>query len=382
MSTSGGKRLPILGAEAGAPLERLLEGDSAAVIAQLQAHLAESPGDEVAWLQLGTAYLHIHHWYEAANALREAVECDGSVVEARRMYAAALTRLRRLDEAAFQLVQAKRLAPDDPLVARELGIAFYDKRLHDKALRELERARTLAPDDPHTYYAIGLCHEARGAMADAIAAYRQAVALHPGFVDARRTLADALAAMGEMSGAVQELEQALRHDRTNTQIATNLEVLKKGLRELDAARWLGKPRSAVDTSTVVTQGDLTPQRGTGTDRTVSYVGDLAELWLTLGPSGTITAASLLLPNPTLAARASGAAFAVTVLSSQGRHLPADYATAISVTFLREALGCPLTRATALYAELLATKRPIPWSNATISFDTIAGRPGLTVKQGP
>jgi hypothetical protein len=49
-----------------------------------------------------------------------------------------------------------------------------------------------------------------------------------------------------------------------------------------------------------------------------------------------------------------------------------------VTFLRETLGCPLTRAGTLYAELLETRQPVRWADAQLSFVEIAGRPGLSV----
>ncbi|HHH31718.1 MAG TPA: tetratricopeptide repeat protein, partial [Polyangiaceae bacterium] len=236
--SDGPKKLPLVGAKSRDPLERLLAGDSADVIAALVDRLAAEPDDEATWLRLGTAYMHIGHFPEAAQALERSVALDGDVLEARRLYARVLTQLRRYDEAAFQLVRAKRIAPADATVARELGAAFYDKRLYDKALTELERARDLDPNDARAHFALGLVHEAKGQVAAAIAAYRDAVRLDPAFIEARRTLADALASMGEMQDAVTELEQALAIDRTNVQIAANLEVLARGLEELGAARLL------------------------------------------------------------------------------------------------------------------------------------------------
>lgn len=374
------KRLPIVGSSSRDPLQRLLEGDSSGVIEDLKSRVEAAPYDDVAWLQLGTAYLHINHWYEAAEAFAKAVDIDGDDVAARRMLARALTKLRKLDEAVFQLVRAKRSAAADADVARELGVAFYDKQLFDKALRELTRARELAPTDARVPYAMGLAHEGKGSFAEAIAAYRDAVRIDPAFVDARRTLADALAAMGEMAQAVAELEHALRHDRRNTQVAMNLDVLRRGLRELNEARLLGKREDDVDRSMLVQQGQL--KRKGKVAGAVRYGNDLAELWLTLDAGGCICRMMMLLPDPVAAAAMHDDVFGVTVVSADGRKLPANYATAVTVTFLREALGCPLTRASELYATLLKEQREVSWGGARLGFDEVAlgeeRRPGIYV----
>jgi tetratricopeptide (TPR) repeat protein len=365
------KKLPVVGTGGEVsddPFERLLSGDSAAVIDALRQHLEESPGDEVAWHKLGIAYMHIGHYADAATALAEAVEIDGRVVAARRLYARVLARLRRYDEATFQLVQAKRLAPDDAGVLHELGVAFYDKRLYDKALRELNRAAEIDPDDARIRFSIGLAHEGRGSMAEAIAAYRDTVRLDPGFVDARRTLADALAAMGEMADAVVQLQKALELDRTNTQVAMNLEVLQKGLDELQARRLLGKLEMDVEASALVVRGSMASMPAV--DGAPRYGNELAQLWLWVARDGHITRLALVLPEPARAAAAADEAFRVEVVHHDGSKKSANYATAVTLTFLREALGCPMTRASAIYAELLASRQPVEWAGARISFDAV------------
>lgn len=366
--SDGPKKLPLVGAKSRDPLERLLAGDSADVIAGLEERLEAEPDDDATWLRLATAYMHIEHFPEAAKALERAVALDGDVLEARRLYASVLRRLRRYDEAAFQLVRAKRIAPNDAGVARELGAAFYDKRLYDKALAELERARDLDANDARVHFALGLVHEAKGEVAASIAAYRRAVRLEPDLVEARRTLADALASMGEMQDAVTELEKALAVDRTNMQIAANLEVLARGLSELEAARLLGKGEKAVEVSAVVEQGQLKRRgkiTGAGDDDIVRYGAELAELWCTYD-GDAIVRLMLILLDPERAAGASGEAFEVTVVNDEGEQLAANYATAITVTFLREALGCPMTVASSLYAKVLRGEE-VTWGGARLGF---------------
>jgi hypothetical protein len=45
-------------------------------------------------------------------------------------------------------------------------------------------------------------------------------------------------------------------------------------------------------------------------------------------------------------------FQVTVVGKDGRREPASYATGVTLTFLREAMGVPMTQAGELYARLL------------------------------
>ena len=87
-------------------------------------------------------------------------------------------------------------------------------------------------------------------------------------------------------------------------------------------------------------------------RTVRYTAPLVELYATFDDARAIASLLLVLTDPDRAARAEGDAFKVTVIADDGRRAPASLATAVTLTFLREALGCPMTQASALYARLL------------------------------
>lgn len=363
--------------------ERLLAGDSAEVIDALRARVAEAPGDETAWLQLGVAYLHIEHWADAAEALGQVVALADTFVEARLLYAQALSRCGKLDAAAFQLVQARRLAPSDARVAHALGVAFYDKGLYAKAAGELNRARGLAPGDGRICYALGLVQEARGDVAAAIGLYRQAIRHDPQLVEAHKTLADALAAIGELAEAVTQQRQVLRLERTNPQNALNLEALEGALDDLHRRRLLGKSLAHVAGSALVQRGELARRDPGAAEGEVTFESDALELVATVSEEGQVQRLVLVLRDPERAAATVDERFGVTVVSEDGRQAPADLGTGATLTFLREALGCPMTRASALYAALLA-EREAAWGGAHIGFDTLTGggapRHGVVVSQ--
>lgn len=380
-------------------LAALGRGDTAAAITDLRAHVDTEPDDDGAWLSLGAAYLSIGHGPEAVTALARAVEIDGSVVEARLAYARALRAVGKLDDAAFQLLQASRLpAPDggsaDARVLRELGVVFYDKRLYDKAVGWLEKAAAAAPDDGRASYALGLAHEARKDPGAAVAAYREALRRQPELVDARRTLADLYATMGEHERAVEQLEALLARERSDEQAAHNREVLLRALAEMNARRLLGKTERELDLSALVQEGKLAKKERVaaaelGGDEVWRWAAPLIELRVTLTPpERTIRALHLLLTDPDRAARKDDDVFRVTVVAEDGHQVAANYATAVSLTFLREALGCPMTHASNLYQRLLAGDPRVEWRGVTARFASVVrhdkpseSRHGILIEQG-
>jgi hypothetical protein len=76
---------------------------------------------------------------------------------------------------------------------------------------------------------------------------------------------------------------------------------------------------------------------------------------------------LALTDPARAAKTRDEAFEVTVVAPTGVSERADFATAVALTFLREALGCPMTRAGELYARLLKEGAPMAWGGSQVGL---------------
>lgn len=367
-------------------LEELARGDTAGGITDLKAHLEREPDDAAAWLSLGLAYQAVQHKIQAADALKAAVDLDGDDVEARLAYARSLVLLGKLDLAAFQLVQAEKLEPEDARVAKELGVVFYDKKLFEKAADRLARAAKLAPGDARAAYALGLAHEGRRDPAGAVAAYREAVRRDPALVDAHRTLADALAAMGEHEEAIEELDRVLALEPTNEAAAKNREVLERALGEMKSHRLLGRTARELEASALVELGAMKNKgevTGVSPLKTVRYAVPLVELYASFDEGGAIDALLLVLPDPARAAKAEDETFRVTVVAEDGTKRAADLGTGATLTFLREALGCPMTTASALYARLLGGEEALEWAGARVEFGSVerergGGRHGVRV----
>jgi cytochrome c-type biogenesis protein CcmH/NrfG len=360
------------------PTRRALEGDVEGAVADLRHILQRAPEDESAWLTLGMVLSSAGRWREASEALARAVELDGDVVAARLAFARALEKSGKLDDAAFQLLKAERLSPGDPRPLKELGAVFYRKGLYDKSVQFLLRARAVAPDDARVFYALGLAQEARRDPGAAIAAYREAIHADPKFADPKKTLADVLASMGEHEQAISVLDDLLRLERTNEQAAINREVLVKALAEMRARRLLAKTEREIETSALVQEGQMkrrghVPRADDDPPEVVSvvrYGTSLSEMLVGLTAGGTIAKMMLVLPDPDKAAKKKDNVFRVTVVGTSGRREPANYATAVTLTFLREAIGAPMTQASELYARLLGGKHSIDWSGARLGFSSV------------
>ena len=354
-------------------LEALQRGDTAGGITDLKKYLEEEPEDDAAWLALGTAYSAIGHHADAIRALKEAVALDGDVLESRLSLARALAKVGKLDDAAFQLLRANKLDPADARVLHELGVVFYDKHLFDKAEGFLTKAAESAtgPAKARSKYALGLTLEAKKDLGAAIAAYRDAIALDPRQIDARRTLADALAGLGEHERAIEELTRLLEIDRTNEQAAKNREVLKRALDEMHGHRLLGKTTRELELSALVEQGQLQRKERSATPvETLRYARPLIDLHVTLDAQKTIDSMTLVLTDPDRAAKEEDDVFRVTAIGADGKTRTTNLATAASITFLREAVGCPMTTATTLYSRLLAGEAPLEYAGAVLAWKSI------------
>jgi len=358
--------------------QRALEGDVEGALGELREMLVGAPDDEAAWLTLGMVLSSAGRWREATEALARAVELDRDAVAARMAFARALEKSGKLDDAAFQLLKAERLAPGDPRPLKELGAVFYRKGLYDKSVQFLTRARALAPSDPRVWYALGLTQEARRDPGAAIASYREAIQADPKFTDAKKTLADVLASMGEHEQAIAVLDDLLRVERTNEQAAINREVLVRALDEMRARQLLGKTEREVETSALVQEGQMKrhghiPRADDDPPEVVSvvqYGTSLSEILVGLTAAGRIAKMMLVLPDPDRAAKKRDNVFRVTVVGTSGRREPANYATAVTLTFLRETLGVPMTQASELYARLLGGERSIEWGGARLRFASV------------
>ena len=342
-------------------------GDLKGAIASFEAALRDAPGDPDALTDLGLALHEAGENAAAEKRLLEAIEIDDDHVPARRGLARVLDALGKLDAAVFQLLRAAKSAPADATIQRDLGTAFYKKGLFDKALAAYERAKAIGANDPRLHYAIALALEEKKDPGGAIASLREAIRLDPRFVEARHTLADALASFGEHELAISELEALLAVDRTNEKAAANLEILAEALARMRTERLVGRPLAALRASAIVQEGGFRDEGRAGEVQVLTT--PYAEIQAGIGEGDAIEWLFLSLLDPTKAARQSGKRLGVEVVGEDGSPRAADLGTALGVTFLREGLGVTGTTAAKLWQRAATGGAGLTWGGIRVEAVT-------------
>lgn len=162
---------------------------------------------------------------EALENIELALATDPEPAESWQLLARALSALGRHDGAVTAAQEARRRDPRASLrtFVRVLAAAGRDAELS----LALEHELTLAPHDAELWTALGLSSNARGRSEAAVAAFRRAVALDPGRVDAHCGLGQALLRLGH-------LEEGFRHHEHRQKRAGDC-------RRYAVAPWQGEP---------------------------------------------------------------------------------------------------------------------------------------------
>ncbi len=161
---------------------------------ELENYLRKQPNDPAALMRLGEVQ-------QRDGAVDQAVKTYEKVVAENPLHAPATRQLALLygqlstDSAkAYELVtKARQAYPDDPDVAKTLGILNYRRGFYPQAVELLKQATAKRKDDPQLLYYLGEVHhqlkqwdECKGVLERALT-----LNLSPGLADdARRALAD------------------------------------------------------------------------------------------------------------------------------------------------------------------------------------------------
>ena len=235
-------------------LEGLLElerGRHDVAVERLRGALEIDPDLVVAQLRLGEALLDLGRPEDAVAPLETAARSKAHAAAA----LAALGRAARdrgdAERARDLFEQALVVQPSADLLHHSIGLAYRSLGDETKAKSELALAGTIAPsypdaaksglDDLRTTTGALLLRGSRALVMEqpheAVAQYRRAVEAAPEDADARRSLALALRATGELDDAQRELTEAVR-------LAPNDHVVLFDLGYLELAR--GAQQAAAD----------------------------------------------------------------------------------------------------------------------------------------
>ncbi len=196
-----------------------------------------------AGIRLGETLAAAQRLDEARNALHEALDSGGNQAAAAYGLGRVLLDLGDASAAIPLLERAVSLAPDSGAARYALGSALRaagDEDAAERILRTvggaddtkpalddpvLARVRELAADEHH-FLNLGKSLEAKGAVADAIAAYERALAINPRMASAHANLVGAYGRMGDAAKAEVHYNAARSIDSSIEELHNNWGVLQ------------------------------------------------------------------------------------------------------------------------------------------------------------
>src|SRR5262249_28981097 len=166
---------------------------NATVRTELENYLRESPNDPVVVTRLAEVQQREGAVDQAVKTYEKVVADNPSYAPAMRQLALLYGQLSTDSAKAYELVtKARQAYPDDPDIAKTLGILNYRRELYPQAVELLKQAIAKRKDDPELLYYLGEVHhqlkqwdECKGVLERALT-----LNLSPGLADdARRALA-------------------------------------------------------------------------------------------------------------------------------------------------------------------------------------------------
>ena len=164
-------------------------------------------------------------WKNSETLFRHAALVTGDNYKAHALLADALSREKRFPEAAGQLQEAIRLAPNIPDLHYHLGTTFEDGGRMDEAITQYQETLKLNPNliDAHNRLGMALGH--KGLPDEAIRQFQEALCLAPRANDIHYNLGNALARTGRLPEAAIQLQEALKLKPDDASARNNLGVV-------------------------------------------------------------------------------------------------------------------------------------------------------------
>jgi tetratricopeptide (TPR) repeat protein len=174
--------------------------------------LAADPGNPALLLALGSAHMELQDVGAALDAVEEAVSLAPDWEATHFELGKAWLRADDTARAADAFARAARLMPGFATAWSNLGAALGELERRDDALVALRHALEHDPYGHPTLNNLGVVLRDLGHLADAESAFRQVVALAPGFVFGRYNLAQTLLLAQQYEAARAAYEEAVERD--------------------------------------------------------------------------------------------------------------------------------------------------------------------------
>lgn len=181
---------------------------------------------------LGTVLFERDQLDEAIECYRRAIGLDPNFADAYNNLGIALHRKGRLDEAENSIRKALSLKPGVAEAHDSLGTVLWEQGRLADALASAAKAVALAPHFTRALNNKGAILKDLGRLDEALAVYRRILQIEPNSTDALNGLAEALAAGGDVGGALEAVMQSLN-------IATSTKAKRIFVEIVKSRSWIG-----------------------------------------------------------------------------------------------------------------------------------------------
>jgi len=189
---------------------RLLAGNRKGAVDDLEAAVKRNPGNAVLNYQLAGAYVEVGRLDEAAVSFRKAIDHDPNLLDAYLAYASLARRLGDVALADTLLTHAERRFPASGEVKLNLAEVYEQSSRTDEAIAKYREGLALTPDDNAAAFNLARLYMNHGNPGDATQVLRDLLQRDPSDVEAWINLGGALDGVGDKEGSLEAFRQANR----------------------------------------------------------------------------------------------------------------------------------------------------------------------------
>jgi superkiller protein 3 len=200
----------------------IAKGEASRAVKHYELYLKKTPGDSLAWLELGSILFDQKQYPKAAEALKEACrlmprreDCLLKLGIAYKEMAGASKKKELLGQAVQTLGAARQLAPADTAVLSHLADCYRTLGNSEQLVQVLRDWRSADAKNETVLLELGDALMAAGQAREALRILEEASKLRPRDVALHIKLAEAYGAAGDRKNRFAHLQSALAHDSKN-----------------------------------------------------------------------------------------------------------------------------------------------------------------------
>jgi len=180
------------------------------VVPKLEKVIKDEPGTNLAYLELGKAYLHLKQYDKAVPLLREAVAKLPEDAFAHYELGRALVETKQWTDAAPEFEAAVARSPKSAELCFYLAVVYERSNRIPEAMKEFHNTLQLDPNHFRANLLLGRLYGIQQQAAEALPFLRKAAKLQPDSAEAHQFLANAYLELGQQAAARRERAEADR----------------------------------------------------------------------------------------------------------------------------------------------------------------------------